>query len=137
MKTKEELNALKEEVEAMNRKLSELTAEELVQVAGGGRQFDPGLGIQWDDPRCLHAVAWCCSFRNSFKGCNIFSPSEKERVYAFCEQFCQYMSEASFDLSMAKDTYISMSAIVSMHTMTPAAWGAWIAFTQVFNSIIV
>ena len=35
MKTKEELNALKEEVEALNRKLAELTEEELAQVTGG------------------------------------------------------------------------------------------------------
>ena len=35
MKTKEELNALKEEVEALNRKLAELTEEELEEVAGG------------------------------------------------------------------------------------------------------
>ena len=35
MKTKEELNALKEEVEAMSRKLHELTEEELEQVSGG------------------------------------------------------------------------------------------------------
>ena len=36
MKTKEELNALKEEVEAMNRKLAELTEDELKEVCGGG-----------------------------------------------------------------------------------------------------
>ena len=35
MKTKEELNALKEEVETVSRKLHELTDEELVQVSGG------------------------------------------------------------------------------------------------------
>ena len=35
MKTKEELNALKEEVEALNKKLAELTEEELTQVSGG------------------------------------------------------------------------------------------------------
>ena len=35
MKTKEELNALKEEVETLNKKLAELTDEELVQVCGG------------------------------------------------------------------------------------------------------
>ena len=35
MKTKEELNALKEEVEALNKKLAELTEEELAQVTGG------------------------------------------------------------------------------------------------------
>ena len=35
MKTKDELNALKEEVEALNKKLAELTEEELAQVCGG------------------------------------------------------------------------------------------------------
>ena len=39
MNTKEELNALKEEVEALNKKLAELTEEELKAVAGGG--FSP------------------------------------------------------------------------------------------------
>ena len=35
MKTAEELNALKEEIEALNKKLAELTEEELAQVSGG------------------------------------------------------------------------------------------------------
>ena len=35
MKTQEELCALKEEVEALNKKLHELTGEELAQVSGG------------------------------------------------------------------------------------------------------
>ena len=35
MKTKEELNALKEEVETVSKKLAELTEEELEQVSGG------------------------------------------------------------------------------------------------------
>ena len=35
MKTQEELNALKKEVETVNRKLEELTEEELSQVTGG------------------------------------------------------------------------------------------------------
>ena len=35
MKSKEELNALKEEVETLNKKLAELTEEELAQVFGG------------------------------------------------------------------------------------------------------
>ena len=39
MKTKEELNALKEEVETLNKELHELTEEELAQVSGG---FEPG-----------------------------------------------------------------------------------------------
>ena len=34
MKTKEELNALKEEVETVSKKLAELTEEELAQVSG-------------------------------------------------------------------------------------------------------
>ena len=41
MKTKEELNKIKEEVEAVNEKLSELTPEEIAQVSGGG----PGLVV--------------------------------------------------------------------------------------------
>ena len=35
MKSKEELNALKEEVESMSRKLTELNKEELEQISGG------------------------------------------------------------------------------------------------------
>ena len=35
MKSKEELNALKKEVETLNKKLAELTEEELAQVSGG------------------------------------------------------------------------------------------------------
>ena len=51
MKTAEELNALKEEVETLNKKLAELTAEELAQVSGGAAgsvQFfneDKGFGF--------------------------------------------------------------------------------------------
>ena len=37
MKTKEELNELKEEVETVNKKLQELTPEELAQVNGGSQ----------------------------------------------------------------------------------------------------
>ena len=35
MKTKEELDALKQEVEALNAKLAALSEDELAQVAGG------------------------------------------------------------------------------------------------------
>ena len=35
MKTAEELNPLKEEVETLNKKLAELSEEELAQVSGG------------------------------------------------------------------------------------------------------
>ena len=49
MKTKEELNALKEEVKALNRKLTELSEEELKQVAGGVHKNDPDI----EDLLCL------------------------------------------------------------------------------------
>ena len=47
MKTKEELNALKEEVETLNKKLHELTDEELAQVSGGTPESngDPFAGL--------------------------------------------------------------------------------------------
>ena len=35
MKTKEELNALKEEVETLSKKLAELNEDELAEVTGG------------------------------------------------------------------------------------------------------
>ena len=38
-KTKEELDVLKEEVEAVNEKLAELTPEEIAQVTGGHVQI--------------------------------------------------------------------------------------------------
>ena len=41
MKSQEELNALKEEVNVLNVKLRELTDEELEQVTGG-RELPPG-----------------------------------------------------------------------------------------------
>ncbi len=46
MKTKEELNALKEEVENLNKKLAELTEEELAQVSGGSEPGNESHGIK-------------------------------------------------------------------------------------------
>lgn len=46
MKTKEELNAIKKEVEELNEKLRELTEEELAQVAGGS----DGRGVPYNIP---------------------------------------------------------------------------------------
>ena len=48
MKTAEELNALKEEVEALNRKLHELSEDELKQVAGGYlfNEYCPNCGCK-------------------------------------------------------------------------------------------
>ena len=50
MKTKEQLNALKEEVEAVNKKLAELNEDELTQITGGVtfEGMHPCEGI----PRC-------------------------------------------------------------------------------------
>lgn len=45
MKTKEELNALKNEVDALNDKLSTLTEEELTRVSGGGQTPENSGGI--------------------------------------------------------------------------------------------
>ena len=39
MKTKEELNALKEEIESLNKKLAGLTEEEMEQIVGGGQNY--------------------------------------------------------------------------------------------------
>ena len=46
MKTKEEVNALKEEVENVNRKLHELSEDELKQVTGG---LDLNVGYENSD----------------------------------------------------------------------------------------
>ena len=48
MKTKEELNALKAEVEALNKKLAELSEDELAQVTGGWGK----IGNDWDGYVC-------------------------------------------------------------------------------------
>ena len=52
MKTKEELYALKNEVEAINKKLAELTEDELKQVSGGMKMIydddDPEECSWWE-----------------------------------------------------------------------------------------
>ena len=47
MKTEEELNALKAEVEALNKKLHELTEEELAQVSGGAKAVQDDTQGKW------------------------------------------------------------------------------------------
>ena len=44
-KTKEELNAIKEEVETVSKKLQELTEEELEQVVGGIIKISESSGL--------------------------------------------------------------------------------------------
>ena len=77
MKTAEELKALKEEVEALNKKLAELSEEELKQVSGGTAnrgeilpcKYCPewtfqtwiGVGAGWDGDGNKHMCdLWLC-----------------------------------------------------------------------------
>ena len=53
MKTEEELNALKAEVETLNKKLAELTEDELSQVTGGDIVYEvpqPGAKKEYNTP---------------------------------------------------------------------------------------
>ena len=50
MKSKEELNALKEEVDTLNKKLAELNEDELKMVSGGFEAPDWVITIDPDDP---------------------------------------------------------------------------------------
>ena len=45
-KTKEELNELKKDVEAVNEKLQELTPEEIAQVSGGKPFVPPPVPVE-------------------------------------------------------------------------------------------
>ena len=49
MKSSEELNALKEKVETLNKKLAELTEDELKQVSGGDIEITCDLILQYID----------------------------------------------------------------------------------------
>ena len=62
MKTKEELNAMKEEVETLNKKLHELTEEELAQVSGGTNY--PLCG----SPVCNYASKEACTYYKAVGG---------------------------------------------------------------------
>ena len=72
MKTKEELNELKEEVEAVNKKLAELNEEELEQVTGGGEVPCPSpRPIKRDMPHCvgLPKDYDLCPYKNDYSQC--------------------------------------------------------------------
>ena len=82
MKTKEELNALKEEVKAVNKKLAELMEEELAQVTGGG-----GVPLRKpvDMPRCgFHETRYAlCPYKNDYSQC----PNRNVTVACFIERY--------------------------------------------------
>ena len=60
MKTQEQLNVLKEEVETLNNKLAELTEEELKQVTGGGEEVPYGYPTKpRPDWACEDKYKWC------------------------------------------------------------------------------
>ena len=54
MKTTEELNVIKEEVEALNKKLAELNDEEMAYISGGSNDENSS---RWDD--------WCDIYSGS------------------------------------------------------------------------
>ena len=63
MKTKEELNALKEEVETLNKKLAELNEEELAQVNGGSEDkpcYNNPCGFYVNCDKCS-LYSSCCN----------------------------------------------------------------------------
>ena len=56
MKTKKELNVLKEEVKALNEEFRELTDEELVQVTGGAdTEFPCSVNTELTSPEFSRA----------------------------------------------------------------------------------
>ena len=81
MKTKEELNTLKEEVETLNKKFRELTDEEMAQVVGGNMQPGNGYpdpewadiirkGVTWPD-MTGPGLGWGNTLRSDPKWCDI------------------------------------------------------------------
>ena len=85
MKTQEELNALKNEVETLNKKLAELTEDELTQVVGAcrdGRKDPCPIVYAWNDMNSKHVLKgekrtmwifnyWnaCCNLRGNKLEC--------------------------------------------------------------------
>ena len=67
MKTKEELSTIIDEVEALNKKLTELTEDELQQISGGDLEYN------WDNLRVSQS--------GSFSRCPIFVCSAHDVCY--------------------------------------------------------
>lgn len=68
MKTKEELNALKKEVETVNTKFDKLTDEDLVQVSGGDRHEET-TDMHCYNPNCPNpdGLTWVGDYMNGIK----------------------------------------------------------------------
>lgn len=94
MRTKEDLNALKEEVETLNEKFHKLKEDELKQVNGGGTgetnncpygktQADKDCNFIYHDRRCQYAKFWIeCPYPYNIydceKGCGRFDDRKPE-----------------------------------------------------------
>ena len=78
MKTTEELNALKEEIETVDKKLSGLTDEELSQVFGGE---DEGQGESLWCWKCFNCGAEGGPITKSEAQAAVFSHMELEKHY--------------------------------------------------------
>ena len=78
MKTPEELNVLKEEIETLNKKLSELTAEELTQVTGG----EGAVTMCWC-PECGGLLKQLTDFIDPYPvyECTVWHKTFSERPY--------------------------------------------------------
>ena len=63
MKTKEELNTLRLEVESLNKKLSELTEDELKQVASGWAG-DWRTVMECRNSECGNKIEWIGDYRD-------------------------------------------------------------------------
>lgn len=85
MKTKEEMNALKEEAETVNKKLSELSEKELVQISSGtlGPGYEDSFPYQIKPGESLGVLAQ--RFRTSVQHIMDLNPKivdpEKIRVW--------------------------------------------------------
>ena len=85
MKTKEELNALKNEVETLNKKLAELTEDELKSVTGGAPApiLVPGPRPCRVDPDCDQSRPVTCPF------CKHEFLANHNSYNCFCPNCCQ------------------------------------------------
>ena len=88
MKTKEELSVLKKEVEALNKKLTELSDEELLAVAGGFDGEDGWVANPGDwcvGPLLRNQMPPCgCEAKSEYRITEIKQPVLMVKVYYFC-----------------------------------------------------
>ena len=73
MKTKEEHNTIKEEVETVSRKLHKLTDEELAQVSGGA----PTIRVKEDDVAVLNTTTASDALQGKVPGVEIAEKAGK------------------------------------------------------------